>query len=544
MSFRSLSVRSLATKAWKNPLPYHLNPQAKSITADYLVKVLNSNVYDVAIETPLTFAANLSSLLGHDIFLKREDCQPVFSFKIRGAINKIASLDASQRAKGVVTCSAGNHAQGVALSSRQLGIKATIVMPEATPQIKVQAVRRLGGEAVTVLLHGKNYDEAAAEAQRLVAERQLTMVHPFDDPLVIAGQGTVAMEVLKGLKGRKLDVIFACVGGGGLLSGLAAYIKAVRPEVRVVGVEAVDAPGMTASLAASQIVTLPQVGLFADGAAVRTVGKETFRVCQALVDEMVTVKTDEICAAIKLGFNDTRCVLEPAGALAIAGLVKYSKQHDVRGKTMVAVASGANMDFDRLRFVSERADASETLMSVTIPEQPGAFRALYQMIHPRNVTEFSYRHNGTSQANVIVSFQALTGHSIDEDKATMTTLLARNGYAAEDLSDNELAKAHARHLAGGRAVRFPDGLLEVVYRFEFPEAPGALNKFLHTLNHFNQGWSVSLFHYRNHGHDYGRVLVGLLVKDCDRSAFQTFLDNLGYTYYEETSNTAYLQFLK
>jgi threonine dehydratase len=349
--------------------------------------------------------------------------------------------------------------------------------------------------------------------------------------------------------------VFACVGGGGLLSGIAAYIKAVRPDVKVIGVEAVDAAGMTESLCAGKVVTLPSVGLFADGAAVRTVGAETFRVCNALVDEMITVKTDEICSAIKLCFNDTRSILEPAGALAIAGMVKYSQQHagKASGQTFVAISSGANMDFDRLRFVSERADSSEALLSVTIPERAGAFRALYQLLHPRNVTEFSYRHNASSEANVIVSFQALSGKAIDVDKAAILAALRQNNYAVEDLSDNEMAKAHARHLAGGRAVHnLPTAVMELaggnvselVYRFEFPEAPGALDKFLHTLNHFNQGWSISLFHYRNHGHDYGRVLVGLLVRDAERPAFQTFLDKLAYAYYDETTNVAYQQFIK
>jgi len=504
-------------------------------------------VYEAANETPLSYAANISQLLENEVFLKREDTQPVFSFKIRGAYNKIAKLSQAQRDKGVVTCSAGNHAQGVALSACKLGINAIIVMPLATPSIKVNAVRRFGGPTVTVKLHGQNYDEAASEAKRLVAGKGLTLIHPFDDPDVISGQGTIGMEIIKHLNGKQLDVVFACVGGGGMLSGIAAVIKALRPDVRVVGVEADDAAGMTASLRAGKVVTLPQVGLFADGAAVRTVGTETFDICSQLVDEMVTVGTDEICSAIKLGFNDTRCVLEPAGALAVAGMVKYSRQNNCKGKTFVAISSGANMDFDRLRFVSERADSSETLMAVGIPERPGAFRELYSQIHPRNVTEFSYRQGGGStQANVFVSFQAKTGRTLDEDKPLLQEQLLQKGYVVTDLSMNEMAKAHARHLAGGRFFRLDKDpkMHELVYRFEFPEAPGALDKFLHNINHFNQGWSISMFHYRNHGHDFGRVLVGLLVHDDERPAFQAFLDNLGYTFYEESQNTAYIQFLQ
>lgn len=519
-----------------------------TIPSTYLSKILTAQVYDVATETQLQYAANISSLLDNKVYLKREDTQPVFSFKIRGAYNRIAKLSKELRDKGVVTCSAGNHAQGVALSASKLGINATIVMPLATPVIKINAVRRFGGPTVEVKLHGQNYDEAAAEAIRLVTEKGLTLIHPFDDPDVIAGQGTIGMEIIKVLNGQDLDVVFVCVGGGGLLAGIAASIKAVRPDVRVIGVEAEDAPGMTESLRAGKVITLPQVGLFADGAAVRTVGKETFSICNELVDEMLTVETDEICAAIKLGFNDTRCVMEPAGALAIAGMVKYAKVYNTKGKTFVAISSGANMDFDRLRFVSERADSSESLFSIKIPETPGSFRQLYKLLFPRNVTEFIYRHNGGLTANVFVSFQALAGSNKSEDKKLITAALIDSGYGVEDLGLNEMAKSHARHLAGGRAttdvLKAADGTIkykEMLVRFEFPEAPGALNKFLHS---FNQTWSISLFHYRNHGHDFGRVLVGLLVCECDMSEFHVFLDNLAYTYYDETSNIAYEQFFK
>lgn len=522
-----------------------------SITAtSYLTRVLTSEVYAVAHETPLSYAANLSNTINNNAYIKREDTQPVFSFKIRGAYNKIAKLSPELRSKGVVTCSAGNHAQGVALSAAKLNINATIVMPLATPLIKVNAVRRFGGPTVTVKLHGQNYDEAAAEAKRLVIENKLTLVHPFDDPDVIAGQGTIGMEIIKSFVGKKLDVVFACVGGGGLLSGIAASIKALRPEVKVIGVEAEDAAGMTESLIAGKVITLPQVGLFADGAAVKTVGEHTFKICNELVDEMITVQTDEICSAIKLGFNDTRCVLEPAGALAIAGMVKYAKLNDMKDKTFVAISSGANMDFDRLRFVSERADSSETLMSVSIPEQPGSFRTLHSLLHPRNITEFSYRHNGASSANIFVSLQTLPGKNQSEDKKYIADLLASKGYYVSDLSRNEMAKAHARHLVGGRGLEsiiLSEGtkqLQELLYRFEFPEAPGALDKFLTTVSKFNEGWSFSLFHYRNHGHDFGRVLVGLLVEKSEMKAFESFLDNLGYNYYDETNNIAYSQFLK
>ena len=517
------------------------------IASQYLQRILTSQVYGAAIETPLTHAANISLLLGNEVYLKREDCQPVFSFKIRGAYNRIAKLDRDLLKKGIVTCSAGNHAQGVALSAQKLGIHATIVMPMGTPNIKVNAVRRFGGPTVEIKLHGQNYDEAAAEAKRLVIEKGLTLVHPFDDVDVIAGQGTIGMEIIKALNGKNLDAIFVCVGGGGLLAGIAAFVKAIRPEVKVIGVEADDAAGMTESLRAGKVVTLQSVGLFADGAAVKTVGNETFNVCRQLVDEMITVQTDEICAAIKLGFNDTRCVLEPAGALAIAGMVKYSKLYSDKGKTFVAISSGANMDFDRLRFVSERADSSESLMAVAIPEKAGSFRKLYKRIYPRNVTEFIYRHNGSSKANVFVSFQALSGHSSQQDKEAVCKDLITEGYIVTDLSSNEMAKSHARHLAGGRAtsdILNDTEIKELVFRFEFPEAPGALNKFLDTINQFNQGWSISLFHYRNHGHDFGRVLVGLLVKDSEKVAFNLFLQKLGYTYYEETNNIAYTQFLR
>ena len=551
---RLFSTRSVSPKNWisSSKALTGLNYNIPPIANEYLARILTSQVYEAAIETPLNYAHGMSKITGNNVWLKREDLQPVFSFKIRGAYNKIAKLRPDQLDKGIVACSAGNHAQGVALSARLLGIHATIVMPLATPKIKISAVKRHGGKTVSVKLHGQNYDEAAAEAERLVTEKGYTLVHPFDDADVIAGQGTVGIEVIKKLSGKPIDAVFVCVGGGGLLAGVAAAMKALRPEVRVIGVEADDAAGMTASLASGQVRTLPSVGLFADGAAVRTVGQETFNVCSQLVDEMLTVSNDEICAAIKLGFNDTRCVLEPAGALAIAGMMKYCKaQGDAPDVTknlqLVAISSGANMDFDRLRFVSERADASEYLMAVGIPEKPGSFKRLYDLIKPRNVTEFSYRAAGGAQASVFMSVQAMPGATLEEDRPELHNKLLEEDYMVIDLSSNEMAKAHARHLAGGRPkgeCRRAMGTIEVVYRFEFPEAPGALDKFLDTLQLNNPGWDISLFHYRNHGHDFGRVLVGLLVDEKELLEFESFLDKLGYTHYQETQNEAYEIFLK
>jgi len=476
--------------------------------------------------------------LHNSVYLKREDLQPVFSFKIRGAYNKIAQLSREQLKAGIVACSAGNHAQGVAMSANMLGVDAIIVMPEGTPSIKVDAVRKLKGN---VKLHGTSYDEAAAEAHRLVEQEGRTLIHPFDDPLVIAGQGTIAMEVLKQMTGKKLDAVFVCCGGGGMLAGIAAYVKRVRPGVMVIGVEAEDAAGMTASIRAGRRVSLDAVGIFADGAAVKTVGQETFRICNELVDEMVTVSTDEICAAIKDGFMDTRCVLEPAGALAIAGVRKWVSLTHQRDQTFVAIASGANMDFDRLRFVSERADSSETMLSVVIPERPGAFRTLIGHIFPRNVTEFSYRLGDAADASVYLSFQArgadLAEKQSDAD-AAMGAMRA-DGLEVTDLRDNELAKSHLRHLGGGRAHAAHERLI----RFEFPERPGALSHFLDSLDTADAGWNVSLFQYRNHGADIGRVLAGLQVPPEQLEDMHSFLERLGYTYYLEEDNQVTKRFL-
>ena len=503
---------------------------------NYLGKILNARVYEVANETPLQPAPLLSAQLNNNVLLKREDQQPVFSFKIRGAYNKIAQLSKEQQQAGVVACSAGNHAQGVALSAVHLGIDAVIIMPTGTPNIKVDAVRKLRGN---VRLHGSTYDEAQAEAMRLVDVEGRTLIHPFDDPLVIAGQGTIAMEILKQTTGKPLHAVFVCCGGGGMLAGIAAYIKRVRPGVMVIGVEAEDAAGMTTSLRNGKRTALDTVGLFADGAAVRLVGQETFRVCNELVDDMVTVTTDEICAAIKDGFMETRCVLEPAGALAIAGMKRWVASTNVRDQTFVGIASGANMDFDRLRFVSERADSSETMLSVLIPEIPGAFRNLISHIEPRNVTEFSYRMGSPDKAAIYLSYQAkgMNAETRLADTAGVLTSLRQAKFVVSDLRDNEMAKAHLRHLGGGRAG-VPN---ERLIRFEFPERPGALSHFLDALNAV--GWNVSLFQYRNHGADIGRVLVGVQVPPEQPDRFTEFLDKVGYEYELEDDNELRKHFL-
>lgn len=473
--------------------------------------------------------------LRNTVMLKREDTQPVFSFKIRGAYNKMAHLSSEELSKGVVACSAGNHAQGVALSAKMLSTRAVIVMPLATPAIKVNAVRVHGGPMVEVRLFGNNYDEAAAEAKRLEREEGMAMIHPFDDPYVIAGQGTIGLEILKACVSRPLHSIFVCCGGGGMLAGIAAYVKRVRPSVKVIGVEAADAAGMTTSLREGKVVTLDSVGLFADGAAVKTVGQETFRVCNRLVDDMVTVDTDQICNAIKLSYNDARVVLEPAGALAVAGMKKYVEENEITGQTMVAITSGANMDFDRLRFVSERADGSEKTLAVTIPESPGAFKALYSLIWPRNVTEFSYRYDVEGDAHVLISFQPVM--NITNDFEGIMSNIRDNGFSCIDVSHSELTKVHIRNMAGGRS-NVPN---ERLFRFDFPESPGALQRFLLSLD---IEWNVSLFHYRNHGDDFGRVLVGIQVPDTATDHLVRFLDTLRYSYVEETDNPVYHLFLR
>jgi threonine dehydratase len=506
---------------------------------DYLEKVLNAQVYDVAIETPLEIAGNLSARIGNKVWLKREDLQPVFSFKLRGAYNKIASLSPEKLKRGVICASAGNHAQGVALSAAKVGCRAVIVMPVSTPGIKIDAVKRRGGE---VVLHGDSYDEAYAHALELEKSEKLTFVHPFDDPEVIAGQGTVGMEILRqhSRHNGPIHAVFCCVGGGGLIAGVAAYIKRLRPEIRIIGVEAADAAAMTQSLAKGHRVRLNQVGLFADGAAVKFVGEETFRLCKEYVDEMIMVDTDAICAAIKDVFEDTRSILEPAGALAVAGAKEYARRHKLRDKNLVAVSSGANMNFDRLRFVSERAEFGEqreAVFAVTLPEKPGAYKKFLALIGNRNVTEFNYRYHTASEAHVFVGIQ------VADRKESLKVLdsLIRHGYPTLDLTDDEMAKNHVRHMVGGHAPAVCEkGMKELVYRFEFPERPGALMNF---LTQMSAGWNISMFHYRNHGADYGRVLVGMQVPPGEMAQFKAFLKNLGYAHWDESANPAYRLFL-
>ncbi len=499
---------------------------------DYLEKILNARVYDVAIESPLEPAPNLSGRAGNRILLKREDMQPVFSFKLRGAYNKMASLSAVQRKRGVIAASAGNHAQGVALSAQVMGCRAVIVMPTTTPQIKIDAVRKRGAE---VVLAGDSYDEAYAAALELEKKEKLTFVHPYDDPEVIAGQGTIGMEILR-QHPEPIDAVFCCVGGGGLISGVAAYIKRLRPQTRIIGVEAADADAMDRSLKAGKRVRLEQVGLFADGAAVKYVGQETFRLCQLYVDEMVLVDTDAICAAIKDVFEDTRSILEPAGALAVAGAKEWARRNKARDKTLVAVASGANMNFDRLRFVAERAEVGEqreAVLAVTLPEKPGSYKKFVALIGSRNITEFNYRFHDPKEAHVFVGIQVANR----AESLKFIDQLRKHGYATLDLTDDEMAKLHVRHLVGGHA---PQADHELLYRFEFPERPGALMNF---LNRMSAGWNISLFHYRNHGADYGRVLVGMQVPPREMKEFRAFLKNLGYRYWDESKNPSYGLFL-
>ena len=503
-----------------------------STPTDYLERILNAQVYDVAVETPLELANNLSARMHNRIYLKREDMQPVFSFKIRGAYNKMAKLSPQALKRGVICASAGNHAQGVALSAAKLGVRAVIVMPSTTPQIKVDAVRARGGE---VVLAGESYSDAYAHAKELEKTEKLTFVHPFDDPDVIAGQGTVGMEILRDHP-QPIHAVFCCVGGGGLIAGVAAYIKRLRPETKIIGVEAVDADAMTRSLAAGQRVVLDQVGIFADGAAVKEVGIETFRLCQQYVDEMIVVDNDAICAAIKDVFEDTRSILEPAGALAVAGAKEYLRRTKLRDKRLVAIASGANMNFDRLRFVAERAELGEqreAVLAVTIPEKPGSFRKFITVLGNRNITEFNYRYADPERAHIFVG---VTVHNRSE-AARLVEMLARHELPALDLTDDELAKTHVRYMVGGRS---PQAHNEVVYRFTFPERPGALMNFLSNLR---SDWNISLFHYRNHGSDFGRVLVGMQVPPEDQAAFDAFLQRLGYDYVAETTNPAYRMFL-
>jgi len=499
----------------------------------YLKKILNARVYDVARETPLDYAPILSRRIGNHVWLKREDEQPVFSFKCRGAYNKMAGLPTAELKKGVVAASAGNHAQGVALAASKLGTKAIIVMPRTTPRIKIDAVRNLGGK---VVLHGDNYDAAYAHAREIATQRRLTFVHPYDDPEVIAGQGTIGMEILKQHSGP-IHAVFVPVGGGGLIAGIAVYIKQLRPEIKIIGVEPEDADAMDLSLKAGKRVMLDHVGIFADGVAVRSVGKETFRLARQFVDEMVVVSNDEICAAIKDIFEDRRSILEPAGALAYAGLKRYAEQKRLKNKNLIAIASGANVNFDRLRHVAERAEIGErreALFAVTIPERPGALKKFCTILGDHNITEFNYRFADPKAAHIFVGVQ-VPPDTMDARK--LMGALRQHGYATLDMTDNEMAKLHIRHLVGGRA---PNAVNEILYRFEFPERPGALMNFLDKMG---GRWNISLFHYRSHGADFGRVLVGMQVPPQDKKAFQKFLDNLGYEYVEETRNPAYKLFL-
>jgi threonine dehydratase len=519
--------------------------------ADYLTKILNARVYDVAIESDLTLAKSLSRRLNNSVLLKREDQQAVFSFKLRGAFNKMAQLSPEQLKKGVICASAGNHAQGVALGASKLGTQAIIVMPVTTPQLKVDAVKNLGG---TVVLHGESYTDAYHHALTLQKKQSLTFVHPFDDPDVIAGQGTVAMEILRQHPGR-LDAVFLAIGGGGLVSGVANYIKAVRPEIKIIGVQMTDSNAMLQSVNAKKRVTLNDVGLFADGTAVKLVGEETFRIASGLVDEFIEVDTDSVCAGIKDVYQDTRSIVEPSGAMAVAAIKQYVVKYKTKGETYAAVLCGANMNFDRLRFVAERAEVGEereALFAVTVPEERGSFKHFCESIGNlpsfgnadiakntgqttvRSVTEFNYRISDSQKAHVFVG---LTTSSKGES-SKIAAHLTKQGFKTLDLTHDDLAKEHLRHMVGGTSALAKD---ERLLRFVFPERPGALMKFLATMR---PGWNISLFHYRNQGADYGRILVGIQVPKADGKAFDAFLKALGYPYVEETANPVYQLFLK
>lgn len=503
---------------------------------DYLRRILTARVYDVARETPLDAAPKLSRRLGSKVFLKREDTQPVFSFKLRGAFNKMVHLTEEERARGVICASAGNHAQGVALAAKRLGCRAVIVMPVTAPAMKVEAVRSLGGEVVLV---GDSFSDAAAHAEKMAQDEGLTFVHPFDDPYVIAGQGTIAMEILRQYQpsdGTRPDAVFVQIGGGGLAAGVSVYLKSIYPDMKVIGVETVDSDCMKRSIEAEHPVTLDDVGLFSDGTAVKRPGDETFRLCRENLDDIVLVESDEICAAIKDVFEDTRSIVEPSGALSLAGLKAWVRRTGAKNKTLVAITSGANMNFDRLRFVSERAESGEereALFSVTIPEERGAFRRFCETVGNRSVTEFNYRISDDKTANIFVGIQTANSHDADElvrnfEKSQLPTI---------NLTHDELAKQHLRHMIGGKS---PLATNERLYRFEFPERPGALLKFLSTMS---PQWNISLFHYRNNGADFGRVLVGIQVPQEDNTAFESFLETMGYRWWNETDNPAYKLFL-
>lgn len=511
---------------------YPALPSVNAMLCDYLQLILTARVYDVAQETPLEYAPNLSTRFDNKLFLKREDMQSVFSFKLRGAYNKMAKLPPDLLAQGVIAASAGNHAQGVALGASRLGTRAIIVMPVTTPQVKVDAVKARGGE---VVLQGDTYDDAYAYARRLEAEKGLTFIHPFDDPDVIAGQGTIGMEILRQCQ-QPIHAIFVAIGGGGLISGIGAYVKRIRPDIKIIGVEPVDADAMSQSLQAGHRVRLPQVGLFADGVAVREVGEETFRLCQQYVDEIILVNTDDTCAAIKDVFEDTRSILEPAGALAVAGAKAYIEREQIEGQTLIAVACGANMNFDRLRFVAERAELGEhreAIFAVTIPEESGSLRQFCECIGRRSLTEFNYRIADQQEAHIFVGVQIQNR----ADAIKMASTFEACGFKTIDLTDDELTKLHLRHMVGGHSVLAHD---ELLYRFEFPERPGALMKFVGSMS---PDWNISLFHYRNNGSDYGRIVVGMQVPPHEMAEWQAFLDTLGYRYWDESQNPAYKLFL-
>jgi threonine dehydratase len=507
------------------------------MTTDYLQKILSARVYDVAVESPLDLAPTLSERMGNRIYFKREDIQSVFSFKLRGAYNKMANLPPAQIKRGVICASAGNHAQGVALSASRLGCRAVIVMPTTTPPVKVDAVKARGGE---VILFGDSYSDAYQHALTLEKKLKLTFVHPFDDPDVIAGQGTIAMEILRQHSGP-IHAIFVAIGGGGLIAGIAAYVKAVRPEIRIIGVQTTDSDAMARSLKAGRRVTLADVGLFSDGTAVKLVGAETFRLAKKYVDDVIVVDTDAVCAAIKDVFQDTRSILEPAGALAIAGAKEYVERarltkKPIKDETLITIACGANMNFDRLGFVAERAEvgeAREAVFAVTIPEERGSFKRFCELVGPRNVTEFVYRINDEKEAHVFVGVQIANR----DESGKISNNFVRHGFKTLDLTHDELAKLHIRHLVGGKSPLARD---ELLYRFEFPERPGALMRFLDSMA---PNWNISLFHYRSQGGDVGRILVGLQVPKKEMKAFREFLATLGYRHWDESANPVYKLFL-
>ena len=501
--------------------------------SNYLELIRNANVYDVAIESPLEKANNLSAKVGNTVFLKREDLQPVFSFKLRGAYNKISHLSDEELSRGVICSSAGNHAQGVALAAKKKDVRAVIVMPVTTPTIKIDAVRKLGGE---VVLYGDAYDDAYAHALTLAKDQSLTFVHPFDDPLVIAGQGTIALEILNQADGP-IDAIFVPIGGGGLIAGIATCVKALRPEIRIIGVEPDDSTAMRDSLAKGEPVSLDHVGIFADGVAVRRVGDETFRLCQQFVDEIITVDTDQCCAAIRDIFDDTRSIVEPAGGLAVAGAKKYAQDNNIKGQTFITINCGANVNFDRLRHIAERAavgDRTEMLIAAEIPEQPGSFRHFCEVLGKRSITEFNYRYTDALKAHIFVGVHLTGGR--EESQALLANLTDAD-FPVVDLSNNEMAKLHVRHMVGGRSTEVCN---ERLFRFEFPERPGALLRFLHAIGN---DWNISLFHYRNHGSDYGRVLAGIDVPEDETAELESHLAKLGYPHWEESDNPAYTMFL-